>query len=102
MFQVGTAQVTGNPPSKITVTSSDGFAQPYQLNAQTTVNGQLNGISSIKPKDEVQVIADGSNTAIRITDITGLKASGSHFGFGPGSFPGQRAGGPRTAVAGAF
>jgi hypothetical protein len=102
VIQSGTATVAPTAANGITVKSSDGYTHTYPVTAQTTVNAQVNGINSVKAGDQVQVIANGSNTAVRITDITGLQQSGNHFGFGPGSRPGQPAGGPRTAVAGVF
>jgi hypothetical protein len=102
IFQTGTATEAPTASTGITVKSSDGYTHTYPVTAQTTVNAQLNGIGSVKKNDQVEVIANGSNTAVRITDMTGLQQSGNHFGFGPGSDPGQPAGGPRTAVAGVF
>jgi hypothetical protein len=105
VFQTGTATEAPTAATGITVKSPDGYTHTYPVTAQTTVNAQLNGIGSVKKNDQVEVIANGSNTAVRITDMTGLQQSGNHFGFGPGSQPGQGgqpAGGPKTAVAGAF
>jgi hypothetical protein len=102
VFQTGTATEAPTASTGITVKSPDGYTHTYPVTAQTTVNAQLNGIGSVKKNDQVEVIANGSNTAVRITDMTGLQQSGNHFGFGPGSFPGEPAGGPRTAMAGTF
>jgi hypothetical protein len=104
VFQVGTADAAGTTAG-LSVTSSDGFNQAYQVNSSTTVNAQLNGITSIKKGDQVQVIATqkgGVDTAVRITDLTALKQSGSSFGFGPGANAGQPANEPHTAEAGPF
>jgi hypothetical protein len=100
-FQLGTADVAGSSAG-ISVTSADKHQQSYTVNSSTTVNGQLNGINSVKKGDEVEVIANSSYTAIRIVDLTGLKNSWAGFGFGPAGNPGDPAGQPRTAEAGAF
>ncbi len=101
VFQVGTAQSAGSSAasSGLTVKSADGHTQKYSVNSSTRVNAQLNGISSVKAGDQVEVIANGSDLALRIVDTTGLKNGRAGLGFGPaGSPPGQ----PKTAEAGAF
>jgi hypothetical protein len=85
-FQVGS--VTEVNSTSITVKSTDGFSQTYDVTANTIVNAQRDGISSVAKGDEVRVIAtqSGANkwTATNITDMTKLKNSRAGFGFGPG------------------
>jgi hypothetical protein len=91
-FQVGS--VTAVSSTSISVKSADGYTiplqpngQPYAVTANTMVNAQPGGISTVKVGDQVRVIATGplSNpTATNITDVSQLKNSRAHFGFGPG------------------
>jgi hypothetical protein len=85
VMQVGTA--SGVSPTTITVTSTDKYQLRYKLTASTIVDAQRDGINSVHSGDQVRVLATtskGTNTAISITDITRLGASGKQFGFGPG------------------
>jgi hypothetical protein len=87
-FQVGT--VTAVSSTSITVQSTDGsksgYTQTYVVTTETIVNAQRDGIGSVTTTDRVLVLATGSGTptATNITDVTKLKGSWAHFGFGPG------------------
>jgi hypothetical protein len=71
----------------------------------TRVDAQAAGVSSVKVKDQVEVLATpsgGKDTAASITDSTLLKQSGTHFGFAPVGPKGSTAGFGPGGAQGAF
>jgi len=82
-FQRGT--VTAVSAGSITLKSTDGFTQSYDITGSTIVGAHRNGISSVKAGNMASVIATVSGktiTATRIIDWTLLQHSHMPFGFG--------------------
>ena len=88
---VQSGQVSDVSTTSITVTSPDGFKQKYAVVSSTRVDAQSGGISSVKVKDQVEVVATpqgSTQTATSVTDSTLLRSSKAHFGFAPPLRPG--------------
>jgi hypothetical protein len=105
-FQVGTVKDVSS--TSISVNSPDGSSgwnpHNYVVTANTIVNAQRDGISTVKAGDQVWVIATesgGTSTATNITDLTQLKNSWAGFGFGPepGAGPNHANGASKPAAA---
>ena len=87
-FQNGS--VTKVDSTSITLKSADGFTQSYPINGSTIVSAGRTGIGSVASGNSAVVIATVSGhtaTAVRIIDLTMLKASHQMFGFGAGAHP---------------
>jgi hypothetical protein len=87
-FQNGS--VTKVDSTSITLKSADGFTQSYPINGSTIVSAGRTGIGSVTSGNSAVVIASVSGhtaTAVRIIDLSMLKASHQMFGFGMGAHP---------------
>ena len=65
--------VTAVSADSITVHSEDGFDKTYVVNADTVVNGQAGGITTVKVDDKVAIMgieAGDTTTAVHIRDRT--------------------------------
>jgi hypothetical protein len=77
--------VTAVSAGSITLKSTDGFTQSYDITGSTIVGAHRDGISSVATGNTVSVIATVSGktiTATRIIDWTLLQRSHMPFGFG--------------------
>ena len=82
-YQRGT--VTAVSAGSVTLKSTDGFTQSYDITGSTIVGAHRDGISSVKAGNTASVIATVSGktiTAARIIDWTLLQHSHMPFGFG--------------------
>jgi hypothetical protein len=87
-FQNGS--VTKVDSTSITLKSADGFTQSYPITSSTMVSAGRDGIGSVTSGNTAVVVATVSGhtaTAVKIIDLTLLKASHQMFGFGPGAHP---------------
>jgi hypothetical protein len=95
--QVG--QVMDVSTTSITVTSADGFSGVYVVTANTVVDAQRDGITSVTKGDQVQVLATtvkNKDTAVNIVDTTKVGAGRKSFGFGARPAPPTSPGSPAT------
>jgi len=77
VVDVQRGEVTSVSSSSITVKSEDGFTKIYVVNDDTLVNAGNNGIADIAKGDNVDVVAivsGGSAHAVRVADITKMRA----------------------------
>jgi hypothetical protein len=75
--EIQNGKVTSVSQSSITLKSADGYTKTYVVSASTIVGAQREGIGSVKVGDQVWVTATASGgtvTAIRVVDLTQLKA----------------------------
>ncbi len=96
--QRGTASAISS--GSITVRSQDGYSHTYSVNAQTRVDAQRDGISSISNNDELMVVAvnnNGADTAQSIADLTKLRPPNQ----APGSQNGNSSPNGNTSQSGA-
>jgi hypothetical protein len=87
-FQNGS--VTRVDSTSITLKSADGFTQSYPITGSTIVSAGRDGIGSVTSGNSAIVLATVSGhtaTAVRIIDLTMLKAAHQMFGFGAGAHP---------------
>jgi len=87
-FQNGS--VTKVDSMSITLKSADGFTQSYPITTSTVVSAGRDGIGSVTSGNSAIVLATVSGhtaTAVRIIDLTMLKASHQMFGFGASAHP---------------
>ncbi|WP_433271816.1 hypothetical protein ACQPZF_13925 [Actinosynnema sp. CS-041913] len=74
-FQNG--EVTEVGDSSITVKSTDGFTETYQITDDTRVNGGQGNVQSLATGDQVMVVSNGDNTAQTIMENDGRGGRGN-------------------------
>jgi hypothetical protein len=77
-------EVTAVSGTSIKLRSADGYTRSYVVTKATMVNARRSGISSVRPGNEVIVIATvsgGRATAVRMADLTLLQRSRQLFGY---------------------
>jgi hypothetical protein len=103
VVQRGTASKVGS--DTLTVTSDDGYAQTYDVPADTGVGALREGLGSIKSGANVVVLAEKKGGSLTATHVMDLDSLGGGFGFhhdgdGPGLPPGAPAPSPSGSAEG--
>jgi hypothetical protein len=87
-FQTG--QVASVTVSEVTVRSQDGFTRTYAVDDTTLIDAGDNGISDIKPRDTVRIVAvltGGKARAMHILDVTKVERLHGRWWPGPAAPP---------------
>jgi hypothetical protein len=85
-----TGQVTSVTASAITVKSQDGFSRTYTVDDATLIDSGDNGISDVKPRDTVRIVAvltGGKARAMHILDVTKVERLHGRWRRGPAAPP---------------
>jgi len=81
-----TGKVTAVSSDSLSLRSEDGYERSYTVTENTSVNGGRNGIGDVEVGDQVSVTAlreGGTDTAVRVIDVTSLRGSGAQWRMGP-------------------
>lgn len=79
-----TGEVTTVDNDSLTVRSKDGYTHDYAVTKDTVVNGGRDGIGDIETGDTVHVLGQadgGTDTALRIGDLSTLRDQADRFGM---------------------